>query len=54
MSIFSKVKAASKDDAATLPELDESTLRKAESRFYNFWQLYDDPDPAAQGPAPFN
>ncbi|KAK0617880.1 hypothetical protein B0T17DRAFT_314168 [Bombardia bombarda] len=37
-----------------LGELDEATRVKAGSRFYSYYQLHTDPDPNAQGSAPFN
>ncbi|KAK0703279.1 hypothetical protein B0T26DRAFT_756839 [Lasiosphaeria miniovina] len=33
--------------------LDEATRVRAEKRYYNFYELHRDPDPNAEGPAPF-
>jgi pre-mRNA-processing factor 39 len=54
ISIFSKANVAAKENGAPAAELDEATRQKAESRFYNYFELYVDPDPNAQGPAGFN
>lgn len=35
-------------------ELDEASRQKAELRFFNYYQLYIEPDPNAQGPASFH
>lgn len=50
----STLSQASKENGAALGELDEATRLKAESRFFSYYQLQRDPDPDAQGPAPFN
>lgn len=51
VSILSK---AGKENGAALPELDEASRLKAESRFFSYYQLQRQPDADAQGPAPFN
>ncbi|CAK7263015.1 hypothetical protein SEPCBS119000_000268 [Sporothrix epigloea] len=37
-----------------LPSLDAATQQKAEGRYQSFYEMYTEPDPAAQGPANFN
>ena len=43
-----------KENGVALGELDDATRQKAEGRFYSYYELHSDPDPTAQGPAPFN
>ncbi len=45
---------ASKLNGTSPPELDDATRQRAESHFYNYYQLHVDPDPNAQGQAPYN
>jgi pre-mRNA-processing factor 39 len=52
VSPITKAKVAK--DSAGLPELDEATRSKAERRYPNYYELYVDPDPSAQGPASFH
>ncbi|KAK3394138.1 hypothetical protein B0H63DRAFT_460151 [Podospora didyma] len=42
------------ENGFAIGELDEASRIKAESRFYNYYELFIDPDPNAQGPANFN
>lgn len=51
VSILSK---AGKEIDTALPELDEASRLKAESRFFSYYQLQREPDANAQGPAPFH
>jgi pre-mRNA-processing factor 39 len=53
VSILSK-SGAGKENGAIPGELDEASRLKAESRFFSYYQLQRDPDPDAQGPAPFH
>lgn len=43
-----------KDVDMSVGELDEASRQKAELRFFNYYQLYIEPDPNAQGPASFH
>jgi pre-mRNA-processing factor 39 len=43
-----------KENGSAAGELDEAARRKAETRFYSYYQLFTDPDPNAQGPASFH
>jgi pre-mRNA-processing factor 39 len=51
---ISKDKFAAKDNGLPVGELDEATREKAEARYYNYYELYADPDPKATGPADFH
>lgn len=35
-------------------DLDEAAVEKAEARYFNYYELFGEPNPAAQGPASFN
>ncbi len=54
VSAISKAKPGAKENGVAFGELDESSLLKAESRFFSYYQLHTDPDPNAQGNASFN
>ncbi len=51
---ITKPKADEKENGALVGELDEATRQKAEARYFNYYELYADPDPSAQGPATFH
>jgi len=55
VSALSKPKPGIKENGIFAPgELDEESSRRAESRFYSYYQLHMDPDPNAQGLATFH
>ena len=50
-----KQRLASKENGLPpVGELDPATRQKAEARYFNFYELWVDPDPEAQGAASFN
>ena len=54
VSALAKGKASVKDDGMPLEELDDATKKKAEARFFNFYEINMEVDPEAQGPANFH
>ena len=53
VSFWSK-KALAKQNGTNGPELDDATRQRAESCFYQYYQLNSEPDMNAQGPASYN
>jgi hypothetical protein len=47
-------KPAVKENGTSRAPLDEATRQKAESNFPMYYEYIDEPDPMAQGTAPFN
>lgn len=45
---------SAKENGAPRGELDEASRAKAEARYWNFYEVYAEPDPEAQGTADFN
>jgi pre-mRNA-processing factor 39 len=54
ISTLSKDASGATENGTGVSELNEATKFKAEAKYLNFYQLHADPDPAAQGTAPFN
>ncbi|KAK3942741.1 hypothetical protein QBC46DRAFT_406051 [Diplogelasinospora grovesii] len=54
VSIAAKAKLSGKENGVALGELDDAVRQKAEGRYYSYYELYIDPDMAAQGPATFH
>lgn len=51
---ISKDKFAAKDNGLPVGELDAATRQKAEARYFNYYELYAEPDPKATGTADFH
>ncbi|KAK3383216.1 hypothetical protein B0T24DRAFT_519426 [Lasiosphaeria ovina] len=54
ISTITKAKLSKDSNGLPVGELDDATRLKAESRFYNYYELHMDPDPNAQGNASFH
>lgn len=42
-----------KENGAAGPPMDEASRAKAEGRYPNYYEYYGEPEPSAQGTAPF-
>ncbi|KAL8388357.1 hypothetical protein RB595_009295 [Gaeumannomyces hyphopodioides] len=54
VSLSSTGKSGAKENGVAVNDVDEATRQKAEARYYSFYQLHMDSDPAAQGLASFH
>jgi pre-mRNA-processing factor 39 len=54
VSPFAKDKLGAKENGVSGPELDDTARLKSEARYLSYYQLFQEPDPNAQGPAEFN
>lgn len=54
MAAESKSGSSAKENGAAAGELDEASKRKAEIRYWNFYEAHPEANSAAQGTADFN
>lgn len=54
ISVLSRAKHRAKENGIAPSDMDEATRQKAEAKYLNYYELYQEANPDAQGVAPFH